>query len=88
MLLSPMSVLSAFAPFGDEEHICIDRSSLLFQKAGFKPCAEGNGIKPEIIEGAIRFSFSSFNNEEDIIKTVEAIKDILPKIRIKRGGRR
>ncbi|ABN52296.1 MAG TPA: cysteine desulfurase [Hungateiclostridium thermocellum] len=46
------------------------------------------GIKPEIIEGAIRFSFSSFNNEEDIIKTVEAIKDILPKIRIKRGGRR
>jgi len=37
------------------------------------------GIKPEIIEGAIRFSFSSFNNEEDIIKTVEAIKDILQK---------
>jgi len=36
---------------------------------------------PEIIEGAIRFSFY-------IIKTVEAIKDILPKIRIKRGGRR
>ncbi|GAE88077.1 cysteine desulfurase family protein [Acetivibrio straminisolvens] len=46
------------------------------------------GIKPEIIEGAIRFSFSSFNTEEDIIKTVEAIKDILPKIRIKRGGRK
>lgn len=46
------------------------------------------GIKPELIEGAIRFSFSSFNTNEDIIETVEAIKDILPKIRIKRGGRR
>lgn len=46
------------------------------------------GIKPEVIEGSIRFSFSSFNTEEDIIKTVEAIKDILPKIRIKRGGKR
>ncbi|HHV29674.1 cysteine desulfurase family protein [Acetivibrio mesophilus] len=46
------------------------------------------GIKPEIIEGAIRFSFSAFNTQEDIIRTVEAIKDILPKIRIKRGGRR
>ena len=46
------------------------------------------GVKPELIEGAIRFSFSSFNTKEDIIETVEAIKDILPKIRIRRGGRR
>jgi cysteine desulfurase len=46
------------------------------------------GVKPELIEGAIRFSFSSFNTKEDIVETVEAIKDILPKIRIRRGGRK
>lgn len=46
------------------------------------------GYKPEIIEGAIRFSFSSFNRIEDVWDTVEAIKDILPKISTKRGGRK
>jgi cysteine desulfurase len=38
--------------------------------------------KPEI-EGAIRFSFSSLNNENDINETVEALKDIIPKIKVK-----
>ncbi|HHW47915.1 MAG TPA: cysteine desulfurase [Clostridiaceae bacterium] len=40
------------------------------------------------IEGAVRFSFSSFNTEEDIIYTVDALKEILPKIRIRHGGKR
>lgn len=46
------------------------------------------GIKPDRIEGAVRFSFSSFNTKDDVIETIEAIKDILPRIRTKRGGKR
>lgn len=46
------------------------------------------GIKPDRIEGALRFSFSSFNTKDDVIETIEAIKDILPRIRTKRGGKR
>lgn len=46
------------------------------------------GYKPEIIEGAVRFSFSAFNRIEDVWDTVEAIKDTLPKISTKRGGRK
>jgi len=49
---------------------------------------EAMSLKACDIEGAIRFSFSSFNNEEDIIYTVDALKEILPKIKIKRGGKR
>ncbi|NMB34205.1 MAG: cysteine desulfurase [Clostridium sp.] len=46
------------------------------------------GLSPDLIGGAIRFSFSFSNTQEDIIKTVGAIKDILPKIKIRHGGRR
>lgn len=38
------------------------------------------------IEGAIRFSLSGFNDEEDVSITIEALKDILPRIRY--GGKR
>ncbi|MDP4182765.1 MAG: cysteine desulfurase family protein [Bacillota bacterium] len=41
------------------------------------------GVTSKYIEGAIRFSFSHFNTEEQIIKTVEALVDILPRIRKK-----
>ncbi|MCX8130678.1 MAG: cysteine desulfurase [Clostridia bacterium] len=42
------------------------------------------------IEGAIRFSFSHLNTEEDARITVEALKEILPVIQIKKnkGGRK
>lgn len=39
------------------------------------------GFKKSEIQGAIRFSFSSFNTNEDVISTVEALKKILPRIR-------
>ncbi|NLI57276.1 MAG: cysteine desulfurase [Clostridium sp.] len=45
------------------------------------------GLSPSCIEGAIRFSFSHTNSEEDIEETVDALKSILPKISIKSGGR-
>ncbi len=38
------------------------------------------------LQGAIRFSFSQFINKEDIEYTVDAIKDIIPRIRY--GGKR
>ncbi len=46
------------------------------------------GLKPDKIDGAVRFSFSGFNTIEDIDETINALKDILPKINIKRGGKR
>jgi len=49
---------------------------------------EAMSLKACDIEGAIRFSFSSFNTEEDIIHTVDALKEILPKIKIRHGGKR
>lgn len=45
------------------------------------------GIKACEIDSAIRFSFSAFNTKEDIFDTVEALKGILPKIRINRKNR-
>ena len=46
------------------------------------------GVAPCDIEGSIRFSFSSFNSIQDVEETVTYIKEILPKIQIKRGGRK
>lgn len=46
------------------------------------------GIEPNVIDGAIRFSFCAHNKIEDADETVQAIKEILPKISIKRGGRK
>ena len=46
------------------------------------------GLDGRYIDGAVRFSFSAWNNEEDVRMTIEALKDIVPKIRIKRGGRK
>ncbi|KNY25753.1 cysteine desulfurase family protein [Pseudobacteroides cellulosolvens] len=39
------------------------------------------GIPPKYIDGAIRISFSSYNTEEQIITTVNSLKEILPRIR-------
>lgn len=46
------------------------------------------GLDKQYIEGAIRFSFTAENKEEEVKKTIEALNDILPRIRIKRGGKR
>ncbi|MDQ2085989.1 cysteine desulfurase family protein [Herbivorax sp. ANBcel31] len=46
------------------------------------------GLPIECIDGAVRFSFSHVNTEEDIEDTVNELKGILPKISIKSGGLR
>lgn len=48
-------------------------------------------IPPQLIDGAIRFSLSGDNDEEDISLTVDALKDIIPVIDInrkKKSGRK
>ncbi len=46
------------------------------------------GLKPDKIDGAVRFSFSAFNTIEDVDETINALKVILPQINIRRGGKR
>jgi len=46
------------------------------------------GFEAGRIDGAIRFSFSNFNNEHEIDVTVDALKRILPRIQIKKGGKK
>lgn len=38
------------------------------------------GLQDSLIDSAIRFSFSSFNREEDITETISALQDIVPGI--------
>jgi cysteine desulfurase len=46
------------------------------------------GVSPAYIDGAIRFSLSSENSIDDMDKTINALKEIVPIISIKRGGKR
>lgn len=39
-------------------------------------------LKPEEIEGAIRFSLSDFNTEEEILETVKILKDSINDLRM------
>ncbi len=47
------------------------------------------GLEACYMDGPVRFSFSAFNEEEEIKEAVQAIRDILPGIQIhkRRGGR-
>lgn len=42
-------------------------------------------IAPDMIDGAIRFSFSAFNTADEINTTVRELADIVPRIQIKRN---
>ena len=73
----------------DEKGICVSTTSACSSRSKDRShVLKAIGLKDYEIEGAIRISFSSFNTEEEILKAVEEIKKILPKIEIKRGGRR
>lgn len=45
-------------------------------------------VEPSVIDGAIRISFSAFNDEADVLDTIEALTTIVPKIQFKMGGRK
>jgi cysteine desulfurase len=42
------------------------------------------GVDTKKIEGAIRFSFSAQNTEDEIFETLNVLKEIIPKIKIKK----
>jgi cysteine desulfurase len=42
------------------------------------------GLDAKKIEGAIRFSFSADNTEIEIEATLNALKEIIPKIKVKK----
>ncbi|HEX2925102.1 MAG TPA: cysteine desulfurase family protein [Ruminiclostridium sp.] len=46
------------------------------------------GVSPRYIDGAIRFSLSHTNSISEMDETIEALKEIIPVISIKRGGKR
>ncbi|ACL76035.1 cysteine desulfurase family protein [Ruminiclostridium cellulolyticum] len=46
------------------------------------------GVSSKYIDGAIRFSLSHTNNVSEMDETIEALKEIIPIISIKRGGKR
>lgn len=45
------------------------------------------GVSPKYIDGAIRFSLSASNTISDMDETIKALKEIIPVISIKRGGK-
>lgn len=45
------------------------------------------GLSAEVVDSAIRFSFSGFNGKEDSEITIEALRDIVPKITVKSAKR-
>ncbi|MGI6669357.1 MAG: cysteine desulfurase family protein [Acetivibrionales bacterium] len=45
---------------------------------------EAMGIADDLIDGAIRFSFSTFNTEQEIGIVIETLKEIVPAVRIRR----
>ena len=46
------------------------------------------GVSPKYIDGAIRFSLSASNTINDMDDTINALKEIIPVISIKHGGKR
>ena len=57
------------------------------RKKKYSHVLEAMGIKSDSLEGALRFSLCGQNSERDIIETVDALKEIIPRIRIKKFGR-
>ncbi len=45
------------------------------------PVLNAIGLKPNALRGAVRVSLSIFNTEEEMVKTAEAIKEIVPELR-------
>ena len=47
---------------------------------------KGIGVKPELLDATLRFSFSVLNTPEEIDYAIEALKELLPVLRrYKRG---
>lgn len=68
-----------------EKGIFVSTGSACFsKKSKYSHVLQAMGIDLSNIEGAIRFSFSGENTQEDIIYTIDSLKEILPLINVKR----
>ena len=47
---------------------------------------KGIGVKPELLDATLRFSFGMFNTREEIDYAIEALKELLPVLRRYRRG--
>ena len=53
---------------------------------GVSSALKGIGVKPELLDATLRFSFSVLNTPEEIDYAIEALKELLPVLRrYKRG---
>lgn len=53
---------------------------------GFSGTLKGIGVKPELLDATLRFSFGLFNRKEEIDYAVEVLKELLPVLRRYRRG--
>jgi cysteine desulfurase len=45
------------------------------------------GLSPGLVDSAVRFSFSAFNNDGDAAEVIDALNEIVPRITIKKNRR-
>jgi cysteine desulfurase len=63
-------------------------SACASQKTSHSHVLKAMGVSSNYIDGAIRFSLSASNSISDMDETIIALKEIIPVISIKRGGKR
>jgi len=63
-------------------------SACASRKTSHSHVLKAMGVSAKYIDGAIRFSLSASNSISDMDETINALKEIIPVISIKRGGKR
>ena len=72
----------------EQKEIYVSTGSACSSKKKGSHVLNAIGLTPEEIEGAIRFSLSDLNTKEEIIKTVEVLKESVSDLRMIIGRRR
>ena len=72
----------------EEKEIYVSTGSACSSKKKGSHVLNAIGLTPDEIEGAIRFSLSDLNTKEEIIKTVEVLKESVSDLRMIIGRRR
>ncbi len=53
---------------------------------GLSGTLKGIGVRPELLDSTLRFSFGLFNKKEEIDYAIEVLKELLPVLRRYRRG--
>ncbi|MHB8061640.1 MAG: cysteine desulfurase family protein [Ruminiclostridium sp.] len=73
----------------EQKHIFVSTgSACASHKTSHSHVLKAMGVSSKYIDGAIRFSLSALNSISDMDETINALKEIIPVISIKRGGKR